>query len=100
MRRRNRTSLSFDRKCSQSQPTDLLYAVAQPFALKGALHQSLTVGLGFDLLSGQVQPAAQVIGAAMQSLAPGDCLDMGLPKPTAEWLLAGSALTMGLGNKD
>ncbi|MDR3300682.1 MAG: pentapeptide repeat-containing protein [Candidatus Accumulibacter sp.] len=75
------------------QPSDLLYAVAQPFALKGALYQSLTVGLGFDLLSGQVQPAAQVIGAAMQSLAPGDCLDMGLPKPTAEWLLAGSALT-------
>jgi hypothetical protein len=70
---------------------DLLYCVAQPFALKGDLHQSLTIGLGFDLLTRRVIPAAQALGAAMRALLPGECLDMGLPKREAEWLMAGLA---------
>ncbi|MDR0379227.1 MAG: pentapeptide repeat-containing protein [Candidatus Accumulibacter sp.] len=73
------------------EPTEFLYCVAQPFALKGNLHQSLTVGLGFDLMTRQVIPAARALGAAMQALPPGECLDMGLPKREAEWLMAASA---------
>jgi hypothetical protein len=73
------------------ESSDLLYCVAQPFALKGDLHQSLTIGLGFDLLTRRVVPAAQALGAAMQALLPGECLDMGLPKKEAEWLMAGLA---------
>ena len=73
------------------EPAEFLYCVAQPFAWKGGLHQSLTVGLGFDLSMRQVIPAAQALGAAMQALLPGECLDMGLPKREAEWLMAASA---------
>ncbi|MDR2789039.1 MAG: DUF2169 domain-containing protein, partial [Candidatus Accumulibacter sp.] len=75
------------------EPADSLYSVSQPFALRGELHQSLTVGLGFDLLTRRVIPAARAMGAAMQALSPGECLDMGLPKREAEWLMAASAFT-------
>ncbi|MDR1888610.1 MAG: hypothetical protein LBQ81_04430, partial [Zoogloeaceae bacterium] len=61
------------------EPDDLLYSAAQPFVLQGAMQQSLTVGLGVDLATGRVLPAARALGAAMAALAPGDCLDMGLP---------------------
>jgi uncharacterized protein YjbI with pentapeptide repeats len=73
------------------ESSDLLYCVAQPFALKGDLHQSLTIGLGFDLLTRRVIPAARALGAAMGALQPGECLDMGLPKREAEWLMAAFA---------
>lgn len=77
----------------QILPDESLYTVAQPFAFRGVPHQSLTVGLGFDLVSEKPQPAAKVVGTAMKALAPGDCLDVGLPKPYAEWLMAGFAQT-------
>ncbi|GHU17234.1 hypothetical protein FACS189475_00730 [Betaproteobacteria bacterium] len=76
-------------------PHDLLYSAAQPFVFQGAMQQSLTLGLGVDLATGRVLPAPQVFGAATAALAPGDCLDMGLPKRQAEWLLAGQAQTPG-----
>ncbi|MDR2162022.1 MAG: DUF2169 domain-containing protein [Desulfovibrio sp.] len=74
---------------------ETLYCATQPFDWRGKLHQSLTIGYGFDLSSGIVVPAARVLAAAVAGLSPGDCLDMGLPKPQAEWLLAGSARTPG-----
>ncbi|MDR0576869.1 MAG: DUF2169 domain-containing protein, partial [Candidatus Accumulibacter sp.] len=79
----------------QILPHDLLYGAAQPFVLQGAMRQGITLGLGVDLASGRVLPAPRVFGAAMAALAPGDCLDMGLPKRQAEWLLAADAQTPG-----
>ncbi|MDR3352510.1 MAG: pentapeptide repeat-containing protein, partial [Zoogloeaceae bacterium] len=79
----------------QIEPNDFLYSASQPFVLQGAMRQSLTIGMGVDLATGRVLPAAQVLGAAMAAMASGDCLDMGLPKREAEWLLAGQAQTPG-----
>ena len=70
---------------------DLLNFATQPVDREGRLHQSFTITLGVDLATGRVLPIDQAYAAAMQSLAPGDCLDMGLPKTRAEWLLAGNA---------
>ena len=70
---------------------DTLNLSAQPLDWQGQLHQSFTVSLGFDLQSGALLPANTVWAAAIQALQPGTCLDMGVPKKTAEWLLAGQA---------
>ena len=70
---------------------DLLNFSAQPMDREGRLHQSFTIALGVDLATGRALPIDQAYAAAMQALAPGDCLDMGLPKKRAEWLLAGNA---------
>lgn len=70
---------------------DTLNLSAQPLDWQGRLHQSFTVSLGFDLQSGALLPANTVWAAAIQALPPGACMDMGVPKKTAEWLLAGQA---------
>ncbi|MDO5484196.1 MAG: DUF2169 domain-containing protein [Desulfovibrionaceae bacterium] len=74
---------------------DTLSFMAQPLDWRGTLHQSFTVGLGFDLLRGGLLPADAALAAAMKALSPGDCLDMGVPKKQAEWLLVGSACAPG-----
>ena len=68
-------------------PEQLSFA-AQPVDWQGRLHQSFTLELGFDLLSGRTLPPDAAFGAAMQALEGGGLLDTGLPKKEAEWLLA------------
>ena len=70
---------------------DTLNLSFQPFDWRGNLHQSFTAGFGFDLLTGKLLAADAAFAAAMQALAPGDCMDTGLPKKQAEWLLAANA---------
>lgn len=74
---------------------DQLSLTSQPLDWRGVLHQSFTVGLGFDLVSGAPLPADAAWAAAMQGLATGDCIDTGLPKKQPEWLLAGCAHSPG-----
>ncbi|MCR5220361.1 MAG: pentapeptide repeat-containing protein [bacterium] len=71
-------------------PEQLSFA-AQPVDWQGRLHQSFTLGLGFDLLTGRTLTPDAAWGAAMQALEGGGLLDTGLPKKEAEWLLAGKA---------
>lgn len=70
---------------------DTLNLSSQPFEWRGNLHQCFTAGFGFDLLTGKLLAADAAFAAAMQALAPGDCMDTGLPKKQAEWLLAANA---------
>ncbi len=74
---------------------EILSFTAQPLDLQGRLHQSLTLGLGFDLLTGRTLPQDAAWGAAMKALEGGGCIDTGLPKKEAEWLLAGKACAPG-----
>lgn len=71
----------------------LLHCSCLPFTRRGQMFQSVTASLGFNLLTGQVLPPADTWSAVMQCLPEDWCLDSGLPKPKAEWLLAGFART-------
>ncbi|MEG2140779.1 MAG: DUF2169 domain-containing protein, partial [Bilophila sp.] len=77
----------------QIQKPEQLSLTLQPLDWHGKLHQSFTVGLGFDLVTGALLPADVAWTNAMQGLAPGDCIDTGLPKKQPEWLLAGAVYT-------
>ncbi|MBQ7608730.1 MAG: pentapeptide repeat-containing protein [Desulfovibrionaceae bacterium] len=76
---------------------EIMSFAAQPVDWQGELRQSFTLGLGFDLLSGQLLSPSVVYASAMQALQDIDgheaglCLDHGVPKKEAEWLLAGMA---------
>lgn len=62
--------------------------------VSGRLRMALTMSLGFALCAprgGQLLPAGEAWAAAMNALAPGDVIDMGVPKFRSEWLMAGSA---------
>lgn len=64
--------------------------------VSGRLRMALTVSLGFALCAPrgeQLLPAGEAWAAAMSALAPGDVIDMGVPKFRSEWLMAGSACT-------
>ncbi len=74
---------------------ELLSFTFQPVDWLGKLHQSFTLGLGFDLLTGRALPQDAAWGAAMKALEGGCCIDSGLPKKEAEWLLAGKACAPG-----
>lgn len=72
---------------------DILSCTSQPLDWRGTLHQSFTIGLGFSLLSKEedtLLPEDAAWAAAMQGLAPGMCMDSGVPKAKPEWLLAGA----------
>ncbi len=74
---------------------DLLSLTFQPLYMDGKLFMGFTAGFAFDLAAGRpIEPTA-AFAAAMRNLAPGDCLDMGVPKTEAEWLLAGSVFAPG-----
>ncbi len=72
---------------------ETLELTSQPLDWGGTLYQSLTISFGFDLLTGAPLPIEKALIAALKSLGSGDCLDMGLPKKQAEWLLVGNACT-------
>lgn len=74
---------------------DLLSLTYQPLYMERKLFMSFTAALAFDLSTGLPSEPGSAFAAAMSSLAPGDCLDMGVPKTEAEWLLAGSAFSPG-----
>lgn len=74
---------------------EIISFAAQPVDWQGRLHQSFTLGLGFGLLSGRTLTPDAAWGAAMKALEGGGCIDTGLPKKEAEWLLAGKACAPG-----
>ena len=64
-----------------------------PLETGGALYQSLSICLGFDLLHGHTLEAHEAFKAASEAIADlGDCavLDTGMPKRQPEWLMAGN----------
>ncbi|MBO4301391.1 MAG: DUF2169 domain-containing protein, partial [Desulfovibrio sp.] len=70
---------------------EILSFTAQPADWQGKLHQSFTLGLGFDLITGLSLPPSAAFDAAMKALEGTGCIDQGLPKKEPEWLLAGKA---------
>lgn len=64
-----------------------------PVLIAGQLRMAFTLSLGFALNTpeGRLIPPAEAWDAAMQALEPEEIPDMGLPKPAAEWLMAGAA---------
>ena len=56
----------------------------------GRRRMAFTASLGFAP-DGRVLPPGEAWGAALNALAPGEIPDMGVPKPAAEWLMAGAA---------
>lgn len=69
---------------------ECLSLTGQPLDWQGNMYHALTVGFGFSLTDGTPLPANVAWAAAMQGLAPGFCVDTGVPKKQAEWLLSGS----------
>ena len=79
----------------KTETSELLSLTFQPLYMERKLFMSFTAGFAFDLVSGSpIEPGA-AYASAMAALAPGDCLDLGVPKREAEWLLAGSAFVSG-----
>ncbi len=78
-------------KSVNTEAHDLLSLTYQPLYMGKKLFMSFTAAFAFDLATGGALPASEAYAAAMRNLAPGDCLDMGVPKVQTEWLLAGSA---------
>lgn len=77
------------------EKSPFLSCASQPLAHQGRLRQSVTIGLGFDLARSAPIPADQAWAAVIENLPESWCIDSGLPKKHAEWLLAGSAGTAG-----
>ena len=75
----------------KTENSELLSLTFQPLHMERKLFMSFTAGFAFDLASGRPLEPGAAYAAAMGALAPGDCLDLGVPKKEAEWLLAGSA---------
>ena len=75
----------------ETQIPELVSFSAQPVDWQGKLHQSFTLSLGFDLISGTLLAPDAVYASAMKALEDTAILDSGLPKKEAEWLLAGKA---------
>lgn len=79
----------------KTENSELLSLTFQPLHMERKLFMSFTAGFAFDLASGRPLEPGAAYAAAMAALAPGDCLDLGVPKQEAEWLLAGSAFVPG-----
>lgn len=79
----------------KTENSELLSLTFQPLYMERKLFMSFTAGFAFDLASGRPLEPGAAYAAAMAALAPGDCLDLGVPKREAEWLLAGSAFVPG-----
>lgn len=79
----------------KTENSELLSLTFQPLHMERKLFMSFTAGFAFDLASGRPLEPGAAYAAAMGALAPGDCLDLGVPKKEAEWLLAGSAFVSG-----
>ena len=79
----------------KTENSELLSLTFQPLHMERKLFMSFTAGFAFDLASGRPLEPGAAYAAAMAALAPGDCLDLGVPKREAEWLLAGSAFVPG-----
>lgn len=71
----------------------LLTLTSLPLLVAGQLRLSFTLSLGFALNDPQsrIIPPGEAWEAFATALDPEGIPDMGLPKPAAEWLLAGSA---------
>lgn len=79
----------------KTENSELLSLTFQPLYMERKLFMSFTAGFAFDLATGRPLEPGAAYAAAMGALAPGDCLDLGVPKKEAEWLLAGSAFVPG-----
>jgi len=79
----------------KTENSELLSLTFQPLHMERKLFMSFTAGFAFDLASGRPLEPGAAYAAAMGALLPGDCLDLGVPKKEAEWLLAGSAFVSG-----
>ncbi|OUO93847.1 DUF2169 domain-containing protein [Cloacibacillus sp. An23] len=79
----------------KTEAHELLSLTYQPFYMDGKLRMGFTAGFAFDLATGRPAEPTAAFAAAMGALAPGECLDMGVPKKEAEWLLAGRAYAPG-----
>lgn len=70
--------------------SEYLSLTGQPLDWQGKMYHALTVGFGFSLADGTPLKAEKAWGAAMEGLASGFCVDSGVPKKQAEWLLSGA----------
>ena len=68
----------------KTENSELLSLTFQPLHMERKLFMSFTAGFAFDLASGRPLEPGAAYAAAMGALAPGDCLDLGVPKKEAE----------------